>query len=573
MANVLSKDRKQQVRVLGELGWSLRRIEEETGIRRETASKHLKAMGIAVREPRKRQLRKAASKVSMAPAKAASEVSIMAPALERQSRSVARVGSKCEPFRELVETAVLQGRNAMVIWQDLVDDHGFDGGYASVLRFVRKLRPKQVKQFAVITTEPGEEAQVDYGEGPMVRGSDGRYRRVRLFVMTLGCSRRSVWLLTARSSSRIWSELHEKAFRRLGGATRVVVLDNLREGVLKPDVYDPELNPLYRDALAHYGSIALPCRVRDPNRKGKVESAVKSGQQKLRGLRFETLAEAQAYVDRWAQAWADQRVHGTTKRRVIDMFDEERPHLVPLPIAPFRYYEYGNRIVHSTGRVEVVGEYYDLPAGHIGNRVQVQWDADVVRVLTADGQLLREHRRDNPVGTRTDASKNNTSRRTEKLVTQASTIGVSVAVVCRRIADVEDDPVAARYVRGLIALAKKHSLGDLESACSFALQNGLPTYRFVRCYLEHRPTAGAALRQIDPLIRELSKYKELLEQRMEEHLEHDRTESISTHAPPVGDGGNPGDAPLAGSDRRMGAHRCAIDARPGRADSAGRPPH
>jgi len=101
----------------------------------------------------------------------------------------------------------------------------------------------------------------------------GKYRRTRLFVLTLGYSRKAVRLLTFRSSSRIWAELHEKAFRRLGGSTRVVVLDNLREGVLVSDIYDPTLNPLYRDVLAHYGVIALPCRIKDPDRKGKVESA------------------------------------------------------------------------------------------------------------------------------------------------------------------------------------------------------------------------------------------------------------------------------------------------------------
>jgi transposase len=95
----------------------------------------------------------------------------------------------------------------------------------------------------------------------MVRDPQTRkYRRTRLFVMVLGCSRKAARFLTLRSSSRIWAEFHEKAFRRLGGATRVVVLHNLREGVLVPDIYDPTLNPLYRDVLAHYGAVALPCR-------------------------------------------------------------------------------------------------------------------------------------------------------------------------------------------------------------------------------------------------------------------------------------------------------------------------
>ena len=96
----------------------------------------------------------------------------------------------------------------------------------------------------------------------MVRDpQSGKYRRTRLFVLTLGYSRKSVRLLVFRSSSQTWAELHEKAFRRLGGVTRVVVLDNLREGVLAPDVYDPTLNPLYRDMLRHYGAVPLPCRV------------------------------------------------------------------------------------------------------------------------------------------------------------------------------------------------------------------------------------------------------------------------------------------------------------------------
>src|SRR3989454_4637724 len=115
-----------------------------------------------------------------------------------------------------------------------------------------------------------EEGQVDYGDGPMVRHPvTGKYRRTRLFVFTLGYSRKSVRLLTFDSSARRWAQLHEEAFRRLGGAVRVVVLDNLKEGVLTPDVYDPALNPLYRDVLAHYGAVALPCRVGDPDRKGK----------------------------------------------------------------------------------------------------------------------------------------------------------------------------------------------------------------------------------------------------------------------------------------------------------------
>lgn len=167
----------------------------------------------------------------------------------------------------------------------------------------------------------------------------------------LACSRKSVPLPTWKSSSPIWAELHEQAFRRLGGAPRVVVLENPKEGVAKPDVYGPALNPVYRDMLGHCGVVALPDRVRHPSLKGKVESGVAHAQNKFRGLRFERPAEAQTYVDRFETNWADTRIHGTTKRRVRLRFEEEKPHLVPLPAAPFWYCEHGMRTVHLDGAV------------------------------------------------------------------------------------------------------------------------------------------------------------------------------------------------------------------------------
>src|SRR5437867_4801837 len=95
--------------------------------------------------------------------------------------------------------------------------------------------------------------------------------------------------------------------------------------------------------LQHYGAVALPCRVADPDRKGKVESGVGHAQKTpLKGLRFESLEEAQTYLDHWEARWADTRIHGTTKRQVAAMFAEEKPALLPLPIEPFRYYQYGN---------------------------------------------------------------------------------------------------------------------------------------------------------------------------------------------------------------------------------------
>jgi hypothetical protein len=342
----------------------------------------------------------------------------------------------------------------------------------------------------------------------------GKYRRTRLFVLTLGYSRKSVRLLVWSSSTETWAKLHEQAFRRLGGTVRVIVLDNLREGVLTPDIYDPALNPLYRDALAHYGVVALPCRVGDPDRKGKVESGVGHAQATpLKGLRFETLEEAQAYLDRWETRWADTRIHGTTKRQVAAMFAEERPALGPLPIEPFRSYRFGERTVHLDGCVEVEAAYYGAPPGWIGQRIQVQWNDLYVRLLAPQtGQLLREHLRA-PRGWHRIQDEDRPARTPPSTVTllrRAATAGRDIGRVCALIHE-QDGAAGVRRVLGVLALAKKYGPGAVDDAAKVALELGVPTYRFLRRYLERRPPVPLTLRQVDPLIRQLTLYRDLID--------------------------------------------------------------
>ena len=521
MANVLSDDKKQQVLALGRLGWSLRKIEEATGVRRETAGGYLRAAGVAVRAPRQVVLRSkpatanGVSTDSETPNPASCEgVSTdyaTRPAWTSPGRAPA--ASACEPYREMIEQAVSRGRNAVAIYQDLVSDHGFAAKYASVRRFVARLRGRQAPEArVVIVTEPGQEGQVDYGEGPMVRDpATSKYRRTRLFVFTLGHSRKSVRLIVFRSSSRVWAELHERAFRQLGGAPRVVVLDNLREGVVKADIYDPTLNPLYADVLKHYGVVGLPCRVGDPDRKGKVESGVGHAQKTpLRGMRFETIEEAQGYLDRWEAHWADTRIHGTTKRQVATMFAEERPSLLPLPLEPFRYYQFGERTVHLDGHLEINGAYYAAPPGYIGRTLPVQWDEHHVRLMDPQTrQLMREYLPQERGRYRTPKEylPKRTPQTTLQLLAMATHSGKHIGALCTAIHR-DKSEWGVKGILGVRALMRRHGIVAVEDACGAALEMGVPTYRFVRRYLERRPRPPLALRQVDPLIRQLTLYRD-----------------------------------------------------------------
>jgi hypothetical protein len=346
-----------------------------------------------------------------------------------------------------------------------------------------------------------------------------KYRRTRLFVFTLGYSRKSVRLLTFISSARRWAELHEETFRRLGGAVHVVVLDNLKEGVLTPDVYDPALNPLYRDVLAQYGAVALPCRVGHADRKGKVESAVGHTQATpLKGLRFESLAEAQTHLDRWEARWADTRIHGTTKRQVAAMFTEEQPHLRPLPVEPFRYYQYGTRTVHLDGCVEVAGAYYAPPPGWLSREIAVQWDDHVVRLLDlTTGVLLREHRRlaRGRHAIYPDDRPKRTPPTTLTLLARAARAGGPIGTLCEAIHR-RDGELGVRRILGVLGLVKKHGPVLVEDACAAALELGVADYRFVRRYLERHAPAPLTLRQVDPLIRELTHYRDVIARKTQE---------------------------------------------------------
>ena len=548
MSNVLTEEKRQQVLALGRLGWPLRRIEQETSVRRETASAYLKEAGIAVRPPRGWGKHAPDSK----PANGTNEVSpdfvgdSPASATENGAPPVGQeatppladskpaneaspdsapvrrpTASACEPFRDFIELSLSKGRNAKAIYQDLVDDHGFTGRYSSVKRFVRHWRGTLTPQAcAIIQTPPGEEAQVDYGSGPMVRDPHSdRYRRTRLFVLTLGYSRKCVRLLTFQSSTRTWAELHEQAFRRMGGATKTVVLDNLSEGVLKPDIYDPALNPLYRDVLAHYGAVALPCRINDPDRKGKVERGVGHAKNTpLKGQRFESLEDAQAYLDRWEARWADTRIHGTTKRQVAAMFAEEKPALTPLPLEPFRHYQFGERRVNLDGCIEVEAAYYSVPPGWIGRSVKVQWDGRVVRVLDPrSGQLLREHLRQQRGGYRIpDEDKPaKTPRTTAQLLARCSRIGPHIGTLAERMY-ARGGQSEIRRILGITALARKHGAALANDACAAALDYELPSnpYRFVRLWLERK--TPLTLVQVDPIIRQLTLYRDLIDQKTQE---------------------------------------------------------
>ena len=200
------------------------------------------------------------------------------------------------------------------------------------------------------------------------------------------------------------------------------------------------------------------------------------------------------------------------------MFAEEQPVLLPLPLEPFRYYKYGERTVHLDGCVEVEAAYYGAPPGWIGRRVQVQWDLRQVRLMNPDtGQLLREHLRQARGGHRIkdeDLPKQ-TPRGTQQLLFRADQAGSQIGALCRGMHGAHGETVVRR-IQGVLSLAKKYGAASVDDACAAALEMGVCDYRFVRRYLERHPQMPLGLRQVDPLIRQLTLYRDFIENRIKE---------------------------------------------------------
>ena len=422
--------------------------------------------------------------------------------------------SACEPHRLWIEEQVRLGRNAVSIYQDLVDTYGFANKYNSVKRFVATLKMSEPERFDVLEFPPGEEAQVDYGQGAPTLTESGKYKRPYLFVLTLKysgkCFRKVIW----KTSQETWVELHEEGFRSFGGCPQYVVLDNLKEGVIKPDLYEPRLNPVYAAAMTHYGVVADPCRVRDPNRKGSVERAIQHTQDSMKGRQFETIDDQNAHLRQWEDRWASKRIHGRKKRQVMEMFLEEKPYLKPLPVDAFKMFKQGIRTVDDAGLVQVEGSYYSALPASSHSQVMVRIFTREIEILTLMGAFIRRHAKATRKGAFVMAQGDriyNPSRKTASALEKIEQIGPHSSAMAKCLFASQGRP-AARTLYGISNLAKTYSCADIEAVCEMLLAQGVTSYTAILHALQRRLASQAdaepepVLIQVDPQIRPVQDY-------------------------------------------------------------------
>ncbi len=532
MGNYLKMPDRQRIRALLELGWSYRRIERETGVRRET---------IAGYDPRR----------SPKPANltAGSDDGVGAQGDgEDQNRPnppagsvlVAEPGppSACEPFRAAIEAGMDKGLTAQRIWQDLVEEDGFAHGYESVKRFVRRQRGRRRPEVAdVLEHPPGKEAQVDYFKGPpTLDPSTGRWRRPWVFRMTLCCSRHGYEEPMWGQHRPSFLRAHEHAFLHFGGVPEVVRHDNLKAAVVRACLYDPDVSELYAAFARHWGFVPLPTRPRHPQENGVQERSggyVKDNG--LKGRRFSGgLEELAAFLQHWNRTVAQLRIHGTTRQQVIAHFlAVEKPALQPLPVERFSLFEVGTRTVHNDGHVEVAAAFYSVPHILVGREVRVHWDEHLVRVYR-DGAAIAVHTR-LPAGSWSTRPEHRPAHKPAQqsayeagLLVRIERIGPR-ALAWAREAVVERDVRSYRLLQGVVALTRRHPRERVDWACGVALERRCFRYRVLRRLVDEageRATVTPLL-QRHPLIRDLAEYGPLF-------AEHARADEPTDRVPLCG---------------------------------------
>jgi transposase len=395
-----------------------------------------------------------------------------------------------EAHRELIQ-AMLATNTLATVHQRLRDEHDVQVGVTSLRRYAWRAFPERHggPEPTVLRPEvpPGQEAQIDYGYlGRWLDPLAGRIRRVWAFVVVLACSRHMFVRPVLSMDQASWVAAHMAAWEFFGGIPARLVIDNLKTGVIKPDLYDPKLNRAYAEMAAHYGCLIDPARAGKPKDKPRVERMMPYVRDSYwRGRTFGGVPDMQARAVDWALTVAGTRphrgLHGAQPHVVFQAVEANA--LLGLPLAPFELARWLSPRVAPDCHVSVDRVLYSVPWRFIGAQVDARVTDRVVQIFAA-GELIKTWPRAER-GRCTD----HTDYPPEKVAFFMRTPAWChhrAGELGQRVAELVSGLLAGgalhhlRAAQGILVLADKHGAERLDAACARALGVGDPTYRTVK---------------------------------------------------------------------------------------------
>ncbi len=326
-------------------------------------------------------------------------------------------------------------------------------------------------------TQPGEVSQFDFGRlGYIFDPIEGCRRLLYALIVVLIHSRHMYVHVTRRQTIFDVIDGIEAAWEFFSGVTRRMILDNLSAAISKADRFDPIFQRTFSEYGAYRGFVIDPAPPEDPTAKPHVERMVPYVRENFfRGESFLDQAHVQREAIRWCRDTAGLRIHGTTGRRPLPMFEEEeRSLLLPLIGPRFDTPHWAECTVHPDHHVQFRKALYSVPTAYLRQKVTVRGDRSLVRIYLRE-KLIKTHQPQKPGGRSTDYDDYPkvlaayARRDPDRVIADARQLGANVGRFAEQLLAGDFPWSKLRQAQKLLRLAQKYGTGRLEEACARAL--------------------------------------------------------------------------------------------------------
>lgn len=362
---------------------------------------------------------------------------------------------------------------------------GVKVGYSTIKDYVAKVR-RGTNIFVRIHTEPGEEAQVDFGYVGYTLDNNGKRRKTWVFNMRLSYSRLDYYEKVYDQKVETFILCHVHAFSYFGGIPRTVKIDNLKAAILEANFYEPVYQRLYKTFAEHCGFQSIPCRVYRPNDKGKVESGIKYVKINFfLGRTFTNEDDLNHRLVKWMET-ANNRIHGTTRKVPREVFlNQEKSALLPLPLQEFRLTKFGSRKVYHDCHVYINRSYYSVPYEYVGKEVEIEVGGGIVKiyynnkVIATHAELTRTGEFSTQQGHYPKYKYLSETEHQEKYQAKMAAIGAFAEQLFLCLLT-HKRGYWHRPVQGILALTKSYSADIVNRSCQRALAYGAYDYQTIK---------------------------------------------------------------------------------------------
>lgn len=324
-------------------------------------------------------------------------ISTILPKTARPKRAYEELEVLTDRFRELIHDKE-DGVKPKTAFKILKKQNDLKCSYETFKRFSRDRKLKKEKQKEMIRIElpAGEEAQLDYGKvGLHYDAKSGKKRAVNAFCMVLSHCRLPFFQFTYTQKQDSFVGSIIDGFEYYDGVPERISIDNLKQGVIKPDLYDPKLNRTLLEMVEYYGVFIDPCRVQRATDKGKIERLVPVGRELFRELKIlhpdASLEELNRLAIEWCRKEYGLRKHGTTGIEPMLVYENmERDKLKRLPDDRFELTQWKPVTVHPDQFIQFEKKTYSLPASYCGKELWARKSGNMIRIFQ-DYELIREY--------------------------------------------------------------------------------------------------------------------------------------------------------------------------------------